>query len=227
MRRSKPYFILSAVLVAALTGFPFHLQAAGRGGGGGGFSGGSFRGGGGYVEGPRGGAAVQGPEGGTAVKTPDGAVRAEGSGGGEYARGPGGGAAVRGPEGGVAVKTPDGAVRAEGPRGGEAARGSGGGAVARGPEGGVAVKTPDGRVYAEGSGARAASDWDHFYGPAWDNAEAAAGASGAMSFTDTLPDNATTVEVDGQTYYVANGVYYQECMMGSDVIYCVVPNPKQ
>ena len=46
-----------------------------------------------------------------------------------------------------------------------------------------------------------------------------------MSFTDTLPDNVTTVVVDGQTYYVSNGVYYQECMMGSDVIYCVVPNP--
>jgi hypothetical protein len=190
MRRSKPYFILSAVLVAALIGFPFHLQAAGRGGGGGGFSGGSFRGGGGYVEGPRGGAAVRGPEGGTAVKTPDGAVRAEGSGGGTAVRGPGGAA------------------------------------VARGPEGGVAVKGPDGRVYAEGSGARAAGEWDHFYGPAWDNAVAASGASGAMSFTDALPDNATTVVVDGQTYYVSAGVYYQECMMGSDVIYCVVAPPQ-
>ncbi len=191
MRRFELYFVLSVVLVSMLIGFPFHLQAAGRGGGGGGFSGGSFRGGGGYVEGPRGGAAVRGPEGGTAVKTPDGAVRAEGSGGGEAARGPGGGA------------------------------------VAKGPEGGVAVKTPGGAVYAEGSGGRAASDWDHFYGPAWDNAVAASGASGAMSFTDTLPDNTTTVVVDGQTYYVSNGVYYQECMMGSDVVYCVVPNPNQ
>ena len=26
MRRSKPYFILSAILVAALIGFPFHLS---------------------------------------------------------------------------------------------------------------------------------------------------------------------------------------------------------
>jgi hypothetical protein len=206
MRRSKPYFILSAVLVAALIGFPFHLQAAGRGGGGGGFSGGSFRGGGGYVEGPRGGVAVRGPEGGTAVKTPDGAVRAEGSGGGEFARGPGGGAAVEGPGGGTAV------------------RGPGGGVVAKGPEGGVAVKTPDGTVIAGGS--RPANDWDHFYSPAWDNAVAASGASGAMSFTDTLPDNVTTVVVDGQTYYVSNGVYYQECMMGSDVLYCVVAPPK-
>ena len=188
MRRSKPYFILSAVLVAALIGFPFHLQAAGRGGGGGGFSGGSFRGGGGYVEGPRGGVAVRGPEGGTAVKTPDGAVRAEGPGGAEVARGPGGGV------------------------------------VAKGPEGGMAVKTPDGTVIAGGS--RPANDWDHFYGPAWDNAVAASGASGAISFTDTLPDNATTVVVDGQTYYVSNGVYYQECMMGSDVVYCVVAPPK-
>jgi hypothetical protein len=187
MRRSKPYVILSAVLLAALIGFPFHLQAAGRGGGGG-FSGGSFRGGGGYVEGPRGGVAVRGPEGGTAVKTPDGAVRAEG------------------------------------PSGGEVARGPGGGAVAKGPEGGIAVKTPDGAVIAGGT--RPANDWDHFYGPAWDSAVAASGASGAMSFTDTLPDDTTTVVVDGQTYYVSNGVYYQECMMGSDVLYCVVVPPK-
>jgi hypothetical protein len=47
-----------------------------------------------------------------------------------------------------------------------------------------------------------------------------------MSFTDTLPDDATTVVVDGETYYVSKGVYYQECMMGSDVIYCVVPAPR-
>ena len=196
MRRFELYSVLSVILVSVVTGFPFHLQAAGRGGGGG-FSGGSFRGGGGYVEGPRGGAAVRGPEGGTAVKTPDGAVRAEGPGGGEVARGPGGGVVAKGP---------------------------GGGTVAKGPEGGMAVKTPDGTVIAGGS--RPANDWDHFYGPAWDNAVAASGASGAMSFTDTLPDDTTTVVVDGQTYYVSNGVYYQECMMGSDVVYCVVVPPK-
>jgi len=190
MRRSKPYFILSAVLVAALIGFPFRLQAAGRGGGGG-FSGGSFREGGGYAEGPRGGVAVRGPEGGTAVKTPDGAARAEGPGGGKAARGPGGTA------------------------------------VARGPEGGVAVKGPDGVVHAEGSGTRAASDWDHFYGPGWSNAVVEAGASGTMGFTDTLPDDVTAVVVGGQNYYVSKGVYYQECFMGSDVNYCIVSDPSQ
>jgi len=189
MRRSKPYFILSAILVAALIGIPFLLQAAGRGGGGG-FSGGSVREGGGTVQ---------------------------GSPGGEVARGP---------EGGVAVKAPDGAARAEGPGGGKAIRGPGGEAVARGPEGGVAVKGPDGVVHAEGSGARAVSDWDHFYGPGWNNAVAAAGTSGTMSFTDTLPDDVTTVVVGGQNYYVSNGVYYQECLMGSDVNYCVVAPPK-
>lgn len=186
MRRS---FILSAILVIALTGFPFLLDAAGRRGGGG-FSGGSLREDGGTVEGPRGGEVYRGPEGGTAVKAPDGAARAEG---------PGGGKAVRGPDGA---------------------------AVARGPEGGVAVKAPGGAVYAEGSGARTASDWGHFYGPAWSNAVAEAGTSGAMSFTDTLPDDATAVVVGGQNYYVSKGVYYQECFMGSDVYYCVVAAPQ-
>ena len=188
MKRSKPCFMLSAILIAALIGFPFLLEAAGRGGGG--FSGGSLRTGGGTVEGPRGGEVYRGPAGGTAVKAPDGAARAVG------------------------------------PAGGEAARGAGGGSVARGPYGGVAVKTPDGAVYAEGSRARAASDWDHFYGPGWDDAVAAAGTSGGMGFTDTLPDDATAVVVDGQKYYVSKGVYYQECFMGSDVNYCVVAAPQ-
>jgi hypothetical protein len=195
MRPLKSYVILSAVLAAALTGFPFLLQAAGKGGG---FSGGSLREGG-VAEGPRGDVAARGPEGGVAVKAPDGAVRAEGPAGGKAAVGPEGRAVARGPAGGTAV---------------------------RGPEGGVAVKGPDGVVHAEAPAARAASDWDHFYGTGWNNAVAGAATGGTLSITDTLPDDVATVVVGGQTYYVSKGVYYQECFMGSDVNYCVVHAPQ-
>jgi hypothetical protein len=47
-----------------------------------------------------------------------------------------------------------------------------------------------------------------------------------VSMTESLPANATAVVVAGQNYYVADGVYYQECFMGSDVYYCVVPAPQ-
>ena len=184
MRPFKPYFILSAVLVAALTSFAFFLQEANAARAvGGGFSGGTVR-------------------------------------------GVGGAEVARGPEGGVAVKAPDGAVRAEGARGGEVARGREGGAVARGPEGGVAVKAPDGAVRVDAPAARPADDWDHFGGPGWNNAVAGAAAGGSVGFTDTLPADVTAVVVGGQNYYVSKGVYYQECFMGSDVNYCVVPAPQ-
>jgi len=179
MTRSKSYFILSAILVAALMGFAFFLQEVNARGAGGGFSGGSFRGGGGSVEGPRGGGVAEGPRGSGA---------------------------------------------AEGPRGGVAARGPEGGAVARGPEGGIAARPPDRTVNAERR--RATDDWDHFYGPGWDKSAAESAAGTAVGFTDTLPAGATAVVVAGQTYYVASGVYYQDCFMGSDVNYCVVPAPQ-
>ncbi len=173
MRRSKSCFVLSAVLVAALTAFAFFLQEAHAARtAGGGFSGGTVRGDAGPVQTPRGTGAVEGPRGGAAARGPDGA------------------------------------------------------AVARGPDGGVAVKTPDGAVYTESAGARAESDWDHFYGPGWNGAVDAAPAGGAVGFTDTLPGDATAVVVWGQNYYVSNGVYYQECFMGSDVNYCIVPAPQ-
>jgi len=181
MKRSKFYFILSAILVAALMGFAFFLQEANARGEGRGFSGGSFRGDEGYVEGPRGGGVAEDPRGSRA---------------------------------------------AEGPRGGAAARGPDGGAVARGPEGGVAARGPGGETYAETPRARATSDWDHFHGPGWDKSVTESAAGAAVGFTDTLPAGATAVVVAGQTYYVASGVYYQDCFMGSDVNYCVVPAPQ-
>ena len=53
-----------------------------------------------------------------------------------------------------------------------------------------------------------------------------AAAGGSVGFTDTLPADVTAVVVGGQNYYVSKGVYYQECFMGSDVNYCVVPAPQ-
>lgn len=149
---------------------------------------------------------------------------ARGGGGGFHGGGGFSGGSFRG--GGGYAEGPRGGGVAEGPRGGVAARGPEGGAVARGPEGGVAARGPDGDVYAEGH--RAASDWDHFHGPGWDNAVAGAAANAAaVGFTDTLPVGATAVVVGDQNYYVANGVYYQECYMGSEVNYCTVPDPRQ
>lgn len=170
MKRSEFYFILSAILVAALMGFAFFLQEANARGEGRGFSGGSLRGSEGYVESPREGRA------------------------------------------------------AEGPRGSAADRGADRGAVARTPERGVAARPPVGTV--RGEERRVKDDWDHFYGSGWDKAVVQAPADAPVTITDTLPGNATAVVVAGQTYYVASGVYYQECFMGSDVNYCVVPAPQ-
>ena len=41
----------------------------------------------------------------------------------------------------------------------------------------------------------------------------------------TLPSSYQTEVVNSQTYYVANGAYYQQCYQGSEVGYCPVANP--
>lgn len=81
---------LGSLFVAALLlGLPFLCSEA-HARGGGGFSGGSFRGGGGWAEGPRGGAVAVGPRGGAVAEGPRGGVAARGPYGGAAARGPGG-----------------------------------------------------------------------------------------------------------------------------------------
>jgi hypothetical protein len=39
--------------------------------------------------------------------------------------------------------------------------------------------------------------------------------------------SAQPVVVDNQTYYNDGGTYYQKCYEGTDVSYCVVPDPNQ
>ena len=207
MKASIFKFFLTAFSIAALMGFPVLLQQADargggfRGGGGGGFSGGSFRGGGGYASGPRGGAVAEGPRGGVAVEGPRGGVAAEGPSGAGVARGPEGGAAVRGP---------------------------GGYGAAVGPEGGVAVRGPEGS-YAQGAyGATTVTvnrGWDAYYGAGAVAVGAVAAGLAIGTAVGSVPSYATGVTVGGDDYYVADGVYYQTCLNGADVYYCVVEPP--
>ncbi len=121
-----------------------------------------------------------------------------------------------------------------GPEGGAAVRGPGGYGAAVGPEGGAAVRGPGG-TYAEGAHGGSAvtvnQGWGAYYGPGY-GAVAAGAVVGAAAaglaigtVVDSIPDYATTVTVGGEDYYVADGAYYQTCIQGSDVDYCVVAAP--
>jgi hypothetical protein len=100
------------------------------------------------------------------------------------------------------VTGPRGSEIAEGPLGGVAAEGPRGGGIAEGPGGARVAVGPDGRAIARtGRGA--------YWGPP----------------VDAVPDDADDVTVGDQEYWVSNGVYYQQCYVGSDVYYCVVPAP--
>jgi hypothetical protein len=181
----------SLFVMVLLTGLPFLCsEAQARGGfggyhGGGGFSGGSFRGAGGYAEGPRGGGVAEGPR------------------GGEYARTARGGEAARGPYGGVA---------------------------ARGSEGGTYARVPEGSVYrGEGYVGRshmvtAPGSWGPYYGPG--HGGVAAGLA-VGTVVGALPAAAAARTIAGQRYYYDGSAYYQPCYQGTDVNYCVVPDPNK
>jgi hypothetical protein len=207
----------SLFLVALLVGLPYLCSEAqaqrgggGRGGGGGGaraggggMSGGSFRGSSAAVQGPRGGTAVQGPRGGVAAQGPRGGAVAEGPRGGAAARGPGGSAAARGPAGGAA---------------------------ARGPGGQTATRSA---TTASGSATynrnvNVNQNWNAYAGPGYRPYAGAAVAGLAVGATVAyLSASAQPVAVNNQTYYVDGNTYYQKCYQGSEVSYCVVPNPNQ
>lgn len=73
--------------------------------------------------------------------------------------------------------------------------------------------------------------WGGYYGPGYGyGAAAVAGAAAGLAVgaaIATLPDYATTVVVNNQTYYEADGTYYRTCYQGADVSYCVVADPNQ
>ena len=123
-------------------------------------------------------------------------------GGGGYATGPRGGGVAVGPRGGAV---------AEGPRGGVAARGPYGGAAARGPGGATAYRP--GGYYGPG-----------YRGPGYGGVAAGIAVGAVVA---TLPARAAALSVAGQTYYYDGSAYYQSCYQGTDVSYCVVPDPNQ
>jgi hypothetical protein len=127
------------------------------------------------------------------------AWRGGGFSGGSFRRG---GGFATGPRGGAV---------AVGPRGGVAARGPYGGAAAVGPRGGAAVRAP---YYGPG------------YRPRYGGVAAGVAAGLAVgAVVATLPARAAALSVAGQTYYYDGSNYYKPCYQGTDVNYCVVPDP--
>ncbi|MDR3569589.1 MAG: hypothetical protein P4L43_16310 [Syntrophobacteraceae bacterium] len=196
--RLKLLIVALALTLAGFTSFPANSEARGFGGARGasrGFGAGGFSG---------------------------GSFR----GGGGYATGPRGGAAAVGPRGGAA---------AVGPRGGAAVRGPGGYGAARGPAGGTAARGPGG-TYVNGRGAGGAYNanvnvnrgWGAWNGGYYRPGAVAAGVAAGVAVgtaVAALPSAYQTVVVNSQTYYVANGAYYQPCYQGAEVSYCVVASP--
>lgn len=158
-----------------------------------------------------------------------GAVRGFGAGGfsgGSFARG---GGYATGPRGGAAAVGPRGGAAAVGPRGGAAVRGPAGYGAARGPAGGTATRGPGG-TYVNGRPSGNTYNRNVTVNQGWGawggygrGAVAAGVAAGA--FVASLPYAYQTTVVSGQTYYVANGAYYQQCYQGTEVGYCAVTQP--
>jgi hypothetical protein len=129
---------------------------------------------------------------------------------------------AQGPRGGAVVRGPRGGAVAEGPRGGVAVRG---------PSGGVAVRGPRGAYYVGYPGGAYGEAWAPYYGPDYgpDYGEGglAAFIAGLVIGTvlQALPPGAVAQIIGGQTYYYDGSNYYQPCYQGTDLGYCVVPNP--
>ena len=116
------------------------------------------------------------------------------------------------------------------PRGGAVARGPRGGVAVRGPSGGAAVRGPRGG-YGGGypGGAYGGEAWAPYYGPEYGGggglAAAIIAALAIGTILEALPPGAVAQMFGGQTYYYDGSNYYQQCYQGTDVGYCVVPNP--
>jgi hypothetical protein len=71
-------------------------------------------------------------------------------------------------------------------------------------------------------------NWNAYYGPGYGRVATGAAAGLAVGATvGYLSAAARPVVVNNQTYYVDGKTYYQKCYQGSEVSYCVVPNPNQ
>ncbi len=74
--------------------------------------------------------------------------------------------------------------------------------------------------------------WGPYGGGGWGAAAAGAvvGAAAGLAIGSaiaSLPASAQPLIVNNQNFYYDGGNYYQPCYQGSDLSYCVVPNPNQ
>ncbi len=123
-----------------------------------------------------------------------------------------------------------GSFRAPSPAPRAAVRGPRGGFVAQGPRGGAAVRGPrGGYVGGYPGGAYGGEAWAPYYGPEYGGggglAAAIIAALAIGTILEALPPGAVAQAFGGQTYYYDGSNYYQQCYQGTDVGYCVVPNP--
>lgn len=71
-------------------------------------------------------------------------------------------------------------------------------------------------------------NWNAYNGPGYRPYARAAVAGLAVGTTvAALSAAAQPVVVDGQTYYSDGGNYYEKCYEGTEVSYCVVPDPTE
>jgi hypothetical protein len=141
----------------------------------------------------------------------------------------GGGGWAQGPRGGTVAEGPRGRQYAQTPGGGEAYRSPYGGAAARGPEGGTAYRPnypAGGATYNRN--VNVSRSWQGYYGPGYGGVAAGAAAGLAVgAVVGSLSAAAQPMVVNNQTYYYDGTNYYQPCYQGTNVSYCVVPNPNQ
>jgi hypothetical protein len=197
--------LAGAALLAGLVLLGSEAQARG---GGGGISGGSVGGG------SMGGGGISG-----------GSFRS----GGGWGVGPSGIGVVVGPRGGEVVQSPAGGTAVKGPRGGGVARGPQGGEAATGISGQTAVRGPG---YSGGAHMVTPSgNWGPYYGPARNPAAtaatAAAAALGTGMLVSGLPPGTLARTVAGKKYFFDGLTYYLPCYQGSELAYCVVPDPNK
>ncbi len=150
-----------------------------------------------------------------------------GGGGGGYHGGGGGfsGGSMRGGAGGPS-RGAGGAGRPGGPGGvGGAGRPGGPGGV--GAPGRGAGGAYQGNVNVNRN-VTASRNWNAYTGPGYRPYAGAAAAGLAVGATVAyLSASAQPVAVNNQTYYVDGNTYYQKCYQGTEVSYCVVPDPYQ
>jgi hypothetical protein len=134
---------------------------------------------------------------------------------------------------------PQGGVYGQTPQGGQVYHGPLGGGAVKTPQGGAVVKTPPGgeikgRTVYPGPGYQGGAhmvkppgNWGPYYGPGYGVTAGAAAGLAAGMVVGALPPGAVARTVGDQRYFFNGGVYYLPCYQGSDLAYCVVPDPNQ